>query len=648
MAARFAIPKDPIKNMQARINLRKLAEENPSFRNEIISGCRQDVLLFFNLFCYLFEPRPRKVNGKKLPNVIPFITWPHQDKAIVEIKNSLGFEDIGVNKSRGEGMSWIGVLLALHDWLFEERSTIGFVSKNLESADSPDDPDSLMWKVTWELAQLPAWMVGVEGVDWFRNRAKHTLLNHRNHSTIAAYAAVGDVASGGRKKWFLMDELAKFPRGDDEDAMASTQFVTDSRLVVSTPKGSSGAYYELMHEESSITKIVVDWHDNPTRNIGLYTLVDGVPVAIDPVNNPLPANYNPPSPEIVLRFDRLRRKGYALEKGIRSPWYDYQCDRPRATPERIAQELDRDFGGSQDRYFSDEFLQVVDKSLMHPLNKGDFSVNPNDWRTHFEPTDNGQFLLWCPLDSQGHPPRRTYAMGIDVATGEGGRYCSNSVIQIIDCSTGEQVLEFATKRKGADELVVIAVGLAKWFNNAYLAWEHAGPGTAFTSRLLETGYGNIYKRKDKWAGTGNKESKAYGWVGSGRGDARETLFSDTRAMIREGDVVVHSKELKIEFGQYIRDENDKISHLQPDASNAAHGDRVIAFGVAVQAMKDRPIPKEDKAKTSEWSGLSEPPAGTIAHLLWANKRAASNTNLWDQRTAADMAGNHDSLVGSFM
>jgi hypothetical protein len=70
-------------------------------------------------FCWCFEPRPKIVDGKKQPNAMPFIPWDHQVPAILEIRDKLGYEDIGVLKSRGEGMSWIAVLFAVHDFLFD-------------------------------------------------------------------------------------------------------------------------------------------------------------------------------------------------------------------------------------------------------------------------------------------------------------------------------------------------------------------------------------------------------------------------------------------------------------------------------------------------------------------------------------------------
>src|SRR5688572_23358855 len=109
------VPKDLEENLQYRKALRLRADGQPQVQAQLITACKHDVLFFFNAFCYLFEPRPRFFpDGRKKSNVIPFITWPHQDKAVLEILQHLGREDVGIIKSRGEGASWIAILLAVH------------------------------------------------------------------------------------------------------------------------------------------------------------------------------------------------------------------------------------------------------------------------------------------------------------------------------------------------------------------------------------------------------------------------------------------------------------------------------------------------------------------------------------------------------
>ena len=182
--------KDFETNLRLRAQILERAAKDFTFRKTLLEACREDTLFFFNAFCWLYEPRPRRVNGKKLPNIIPFNTWEHQDPVILQARESIGYEDIGIEKSRGEGASWMFILLALQDWLFEPMSAIGFISRTELAVDNPDDPDSLFWKADWELEKLPSWMagertgVGDKAKDYTRNVSKHILKNNRNGSQI--------------------------------------------------------------------------------------------------------------------------------------------------------------------------------------------------------------------------------------------------------------------------------------------------------------------------------------------------------------------------------------------------------------------------------------------------------------------------------
>ncbi|SVA35726.1 uncharacterized protein METZ01_LOCUS88580, partial [marine metagenome] len=459
-----------------------------------MDACREDVLFFFNAFCWLYEPRPKKAkNGTKYPTIIPFITWEHQDPVILAAREAIGYSDVGIEKSRGEGASWMFILLALHDWIFEPMSAIGFISRTELAVDNPEDPDSLFWKADWELTKLPPWMAGEKSAttdklskDYSRNVSKHILKNNRNGSQIVGYSATGDVTTGGRKYWILFDELAKFPRPQDSEAMASTQHVTESRVLISTPKGAEGEYYKLMHTPSNMVKLILDWKQNESRNKGLYKLVHGKPVVSD-VKNPLPKNYDPPDQNTLDLFSRLRQKGFKLENKLRSPWYDRQCDRPGATPQSIAQELDRDYGGSVHRIMGPGFFKKAKESVLPIRYEGTLVVDRVKHEMSFQEARGGPIKVWCNLDHSNRPPLRSYAIAADISSGLGGSHTSNSVIQVIDLITMTQVMEYATNIVEPSEFGEQAVAIAKWFHEGYLAWE-INYGGGFTKRVKEIGY----------------------------------------------------------------------------------------------------------------------------------------------------------------
>lgn len=620
------VPTDLRDNLRFRRDLLVRCHNNPAMQEAVKEVCRFDFLFFANVFCWCYEPRPTYSNGILMPKQRPFISWDHQAPAILTIQEHLGFKDIGVEKSRGEGMSWIGVLFAVRDFALNSDSSVGMISKDEDSANDPNNQDSLIWKCMFTLNKLPLWMGGARDTDWKFDASRGVLRNLRNGSVISTYAATGNAASGGRKNWFLCDELSKFPRPADREVMASTQHVTNSRLVVSTPLGAAGAYYEFMHEPSSKVPIVLDWKQNPTRNRGLYRLEKGMPVAIDPVNNPLTPEYDPPSEQVLERWSRLRRKGFKLEDTERSGWYDNECDRPMATPQNIAQELDRDYGGSAYRVLGVQFNEKAKKTAIEHIKIGDVNFDREKLESFtFVETDSGPFKLWIPLDVNGKPPQGRYVIGADVAAGTGGSYSSNSTAFVMDLVTNEQVAEYACNTIMPTEFADLCIAMAKWFGEAYLSWESNGPGRSFTNQVVNNRrYGNIYHRKIIWRR--GSETKEAGWHTDE--NTKEVLFDALQNSVITGELVIRSLELLKECGQYVRKEG-KITHAliknaADDSKGVSHGDRVIAAGVCLQAALDRPLPKSTEAKQRE------APPGTLAKRLQEWEESQSRiTEVWD-------------------
>jgi len=471
--------------------------------------------------------------------------------------------------------------------------------------------------------------------------ADHSLVNLRNFAQINAFAATSDAGRGGRYKWFLPDELAFWDRGKDSAFMASIRGATDSRLVISTPNGSEGEYYQYMHTPSSnMVRLTLDWKDNPTRNRGLYEFKDGVPLAVDH-SNPLPPNYSPPTKAVLDLFSSLRRKGFKLEGRKRSPWYDNECDRADATPQSIAQELDRDYGGSVYKIFGNEFLDKAISAVRKPIHQARFSYHPETLAPEMELSDDGQMLLWCPLDVKKRPPKNPYAIGADIGTGLGGSYTSNSVVSVIDMQLQEQVAEFAINTMPTGEFADFCIALAKWFYDAYLIWEHNGPGSGFTKRVLDRQYGNIYRRKNQYKGSAKRTTDA-GWYTTN--ETKESMFGDLYRAVKCGELTVRSDVMVKECQQYVRI-NGRIEHAlavhteDQSSKGLAHGDRVIAFAVCYQAVRDRPT--ASKALTESLS--DSPPARTMA---WREKyhrdAKAGDGTAWDERTNDDLAGGESS------
>lgn len=639
------VPKDPEKNLRYRLNLRRRASKDVKFRRKMQAACKADCLFWINSFCYLYEPRPRfHPNGKRKSTMIPAITWEHQDPVVLECKKWLGICDVGVEKARGEGMSWLALLMALHEWLYWPGSKIGVVSKDEITADDPGNMDSLMAKLDWELTRLPKWMVGVQDSDWTRNKTEHSLVNFRTGCQINAFAATKNAGRAGRYTWFLCDELGFWNRPQDDRFLESIRSSTDSRLFVSTPNGTDGAYYRVMHAPSNMKKMVLDWKQNPYRNRGLYRLERGKPVAVDPENNPLPKHYDPPTREVLEMFVRLRDKGFVLEKGERSPWFDNECDKADADPRSIARELGRDYGGSMARVFQSSFFDELEKTVCKPYAEGFLDYDPETLEPDFEYAnegDRGDVKLWMRLDHKRRPPLHQYVVACDIGAGGGGSHTSNSTIEAFDLVTGEQVLEIAKNTVEPSDWADLAIAVAKWLYDAYLGWEINGPGSQFTNHINERKYANVYYRTKVNKRT-KKKTKDLGWH-TGK-DSKEVLFKGIAHGVKRGTLVIHSKDAARECGEYVRDSKaGAIVHHgakgQEDgqAAGEAHGDRVIGIGVARQLMLDRPLWEIKEALDGAINGNREYSGDPPPHTLAARQREYEENlkkedDPWDDRT----------------
>jgi len=543
----------------------------------VLNACKTDLLFFCNTFLWVFEPRPT-------PRVLPLNTWRDQDDVLVWMDECYGTREVGIEKSRGVGASWNAIVLFFHRWLFEPRATMAMVSRTEEAVDTRDDPDCLMWKLDFLYEHLPYWLKeDAEGRKILeRNYGTHKFLNRANGASIYGYAATGDVTTGGRKTAVLMDEFAKFKIGQDQAALDSTQHVTDSRYFISTYKGSANCFYTMMTQPSSMLKIIIDWKDNPDRGAGLYTSDKGDLRVLD-------TNY-----EYVENYDHI------LDGKIRSPWYDGECRRPGATPLSIAQELDRDPYGSVSKLFSRESFERQRPLVSEPVWRGEPDWDRESLELRWNARSDGPLRLWVPQDDL--PSRGPYAVGCDIAAGTGGDFSSNSVIQILDISSGEQVGEYASNDIYPNDFAQLCVAICRFLAGtrdpyfAYLNWDANGSGGAqFFKEVKRWAWGNMYMHRS----TTNRRQERTKKPGYWQQDKGAAILMELHNAMLHGDLVIHSKLGLEECMQYEYDGEGQIVHRgaaiseDPSAKGKSHGDRAYALGVALLAAQDRKMDKKD-------------------------------------------------------
>jgi hypothetical protein len=618
------VPKDPVKNLQWRIRCRERALVDVEFREALIDACELDVLFWFNFALWCHEPR-------ETVKVKPFITWVHQDPAILQMDAAIDEAEgdpenpieAVVDKSRAQGGTLCYLGVDLRRWRFEADFKCGLLTRNEALVDSASDSDALLYKVAWMIDRLPVWMLP-NGFDWKKHRSltDHTIVNPENGAAFLGYAAGQDVGRGGRKTKVNCDEIGAkdFIQGNkDQSVMDSLAHVTNCIFLVSTFGADSGVFYDAVMDKGSGIHIVMDWHDNPSQTRLAYITREGITAAIRPkeqaeVNEYIEKNHD--------KLKKLEKRGFKMEGWVRSPWYDARCSKPWSTPRSIARELDRNPKGAVGKVFDTETLDALKQSSCRaPVWQGKLVLDPETFEVRgFLRQEGGPLELWFDPDRSGMTGQ--FAVGCDISAGGTGDTSSNSVACGLNRLTGEQVMQYTVRGMLQTKFARHVVALCRWLDGAFLGWEDSGIAKPFAKEVARLQYTNILMRDTEEIGSGKKLRKAGWWNGSDQDKA--DLFEGLEIAWQVGDSVPRSVDMIVECGEY-EWEGGKIIHRptkKAKGDGRAHGDRCIAFGVAWFCCQDRPLAATD----ADEEPTQKAPYGSIA---WCIEQEALEVKTWN-------------------
>lgn len=628
------VPKDPWANVAFRKWCYRKACESKEFAHELWIMCARDLLFYCNTFGWLLEPRDKpqwKLIEQPFGNAkeIPFITRPYQDDALLRMQADLGKKDMVVFKSREMGATWMALYLFDWSWRFEPNSNFGLVSKDEDSVDNPDDPDSLMAKLDFIDVHLPAFLQPGQNSQRYRKRnsTNHTLRNLTNNSTISGYSCTGNMGRGGRKRAFWMDECHSWPAGDDHAAMASTQHITSCRIMCSTPngdRGQAGAFYDVVTKDTSTdstTRIILDWKMDHDKAAGLY-MSDGESNDLRLIDKTYPFEAKYP---------------FVLDGKIRSPYYDYECNRAGATPRAIAAELDMDFGGATSRFFDPALIARAFSGCRNPDCRAHLKKDCDVWIAQLIEDERGDIELWFPpgaeIDVDEHsglirlPQGRRYAMGCDISMGIGGPNSSYSAAVILDATSGEQIAEWRHNKMVPEQFAEYAATLGTAFNLAVICPEVTGVGLRFLSRIVEIGYRALWLRPQSKDSLMPGLSRRPGYENK---DGGFQLLGELQDALRFDKVHVFSRRIIQECERYFVSEIGQLKHPlvgkgRVDAPEKSHGDSAIAAAAAWWGIHD------EKEMPQAIREEQEAPLGSLA---WRRKECGrqegrKNPSYWD-------------------
>ena len=547
-----------------------------------MAWCKADPLFLVNAF--IFTVDPRRPEGLR---AIPFCTWPSQDEVMMEICHAIATgQDRIIEKSRDKGVTYLVLVAFLAFFQFIPESSFLVMSRNEEYVEKQGDPKCLFWKIESMLANEPKWLQPP-----IVNTHLH-LGNVANGSVIDGEATTEHSGRGDRRLAVLVDEAAAIRC--PELIEAATADVTRCRLRVSTPQGMN--LFGRLRHSGKIKVVTVHWRNNPNKNSGLYTTKAGRPEILDP---------HPPATAVTelragepktVRFPS--EYPFVLDNRLRSPWYDAE-ERRRASRQEMAQEVDIDYLQSGTMFFDSARLAAIQAGdVRPPVVRGrlDFVITPDHRisEVRFLEDPGGPLALWFwPDPLTGAPPSgMNYVAGFDIGLGMGA---SNSVGEVLAVDTGEQVAELADPNLSPEAFARYAVALSHWFAGAsaraYMIWERNGPGGIFGKEVHALGEGYYYREADEAQSppTAKKKGKPGWW--SDR-VSKHLLLGDLRRGMGISRILIRSEALVDELRQYVFDEQGNvIAEVQRDLTTGAreaHGDRVIAAGVAHRGLSEQP------------------------------------------------------------
>lgn len=228
---------------EERKQLLSLARLYPEVQQELLQRSQEDIIFWFNTFCWTFDPRVKKNRS------MPFNLWEFQIPVVETIRDCiLDGENLLIEKSRDMGASWVVLLAFQWFWLFREGTDLLVTSKKEDNVDKKGDKSTLFEKLRFNASFLPDWMLPTLG----KNYDSHMkMINPLNGNTIVGESSNPDTGRSGRYTAALMDEMAFHPYA--ESAFTSLSQSTDCIIIPSTPNGKGNCFYKLRKNER------VDW-----------------------------------------------------------------------------------------------------------------------------------------------------------------------------------------------------------------------------------------------------------------------------------------------------------------------------------------------------------------------------------------------------
>ena len=537
--------------------------------------------------------------------MVPFELFPRQQvlcRTLGEGENS-----VATTKYRQAGISTVGAACVACECAMADE---GSPKNTLVIGNTLEIAQQMFTKIYEFLMQIPLWMwpfsneLAKAGIDitkapesdndiFIKHNQKEMFL--KNGCKI--YARSSDVqASRGLTVHFLVfDEVAFIENAKDVyTAALPTISATHGRcLFISTPNGKDQLYYPTVtnarlkgtRDWNGFDLVEMFWYQDPRYNrylewrrknqeTGDFDIIKED--TIDSLGN---IRYD------EERWERLKKEGWTPT----SPWYISMCRQFNNDPQKIAQELDASFLGSDSTVLSPEIIQMQrDLNVREP--------NPELKDVTLDDT-----WVWKP-PYEGH----RYLMAIDNSRGSADDATALEIIDLDGVDDDgmpciEQVLEYNGKLTG-DNIGEIAYQYAVQYNNAYIVVEDIGGyGSATLMMLQRLGYKNLYyddkslKTYTSITDTSSTPVTNEGWPGFHSTSVRYQMLSNFADLVKSNQFKIRSSRVCNELDTWVFVSGSRGM----DHKEGCHDDTItcLAMGLFVlQYSLNRQIEQKNRDK----------------------------------------------------
>lgn len=368
--------------------------------------------------------------------LMPFVLYNYQRKVIRDYEQNR-FNII--SKFRQGGLTTVTLIWGLWRCMFDTDQQVMFLSKTDREA------TDIGMIVDRCVENFPAWMrPGREG-KWNDHLKQFT----QTGGAIKFYSP--EAARGKAVTFLIVDEAAFIPDMDKHwKAMWPVLSTGGSCAIVSTVNGLGNWYHSTY----------VDGKEGRNK----FHVID-----LDYWEHP---DYNNPE------------------------WFDDQ--KKQLGEKGLLQEVLREFLGSGDTYFSEKVIRQLHEQTANnwPSRKRFPKWTNREGRIAYLDNEESKGALWVWKEQEDG---QEYIIGVDVAEGQ-GKNNDNSVFQVVNMATLEQVAEFYSNLVPTHIFSQILEQVAIYYNTALVVIENMGPGGSVVDYMQNVlYYENLYYEGTKGA-----------------------------------------------------------------------------------------------------------------------------------------------------